>query len=121
MAHMSYPENGTFESQGPCPASHPVRVSQLFYETIWDTTQFNNKDDWPTDGSQPFVWSFGDRYVILLRNENFAEDSLVLKDRLWDSCGLRLRLARRCASAGSRFGVLCKLPGAQNADDRRSE
>ena len=60
MAHMSYPEFGSFESGGPCPASHPVRMGQLFYEVIWDTTQFNNKDDWPTDGSQPFVWSFGD-------------------------------------------------------------
>jgi len=30
------------------------------YETIWDTNQFNDKFLWPEDGSQPFVWSFGD-------------------------------------------------------------
>ncbi|KAI2783403.1 hypothetical protein F4815DRAFT_491541 [Daldinia loculata] len=42
------------------PASHPVRMNQLFYEVNWDTRQFNNKEDWPEDGSQPFVWSFGD-------------------------------------------------------------
>ncbi|KAF2002548.1 hypothetical protein P154DRAFT_430842 [Amniculicola lignicola CBS 123094] len=60
MAHMAYPESGTFETGGPCPASHPVRMPQLFYEVIWDTRPFNNKDDWPEDGSQPFVWSFGD-------------------------------------------------------------
>jgi hypothetical protein len=30
------------------------------YETVWDTRQFNNPADWPEDGSQPFVWSFGD-------------------------------------------------------------
>ncbi|KAF2259430.1 hypothetical protein CC78DRAFT_548362 [Lojkania enalia] len=60
MAHMSYPESGTFESGGPCPASHPVRTSQVMFEVIWDTRQFNNKEDWPEDGSQPFVWSFGD-------------------------------------------------------------
>ncbi|KAL5375552.1 hypothetical protein DPSP01_011133 [Paraphaeosphaeria sporulosa] len=60
MAHMSYPETGSFESGGPCPATHPVRVPQLFYEVVWDTAPFNNRDDWPTDGSQPFVWSFGD-------------------------------------------------------------
>ncbi|ORY55272.1 uncharacterized protein BCR38DRAFT_506281 [Pseudomassariella vexata] len=60
MDHMSYPESGTFESQGPCPASHPVAMPQLMYETIWDTSAFNNKEDWPEDGSQPFVWSFGD-------------------------------------------------------------
>jgi hypothetical protein len=60
MSHMSYPLNGTFESQSPCPASHPVRVPQLMYETIWDTAQFNDKSLWPEDGSQPFVWSTGD-------------------------------------------------------------
>ncbi|KAK3501446.1 hypothetical protein B0T13DRAFT_396102 [Neurospora crassa] len=60
MSHMAYPESGTFESGGPCPASHPVRVPQLMYETIWDTSQFNDKEIWPEDGSQPFVWSMGD-------------------------------------------------------------
>ncbi|KAF2841751.1 hypothetical protein M501DRAFT_928665 [Patellaria atrata CBS 101060] len=60
MEHMAYPEFGTFETGGPCPASHPVRMGQLFYEVIWDTSKFNNKADWPADGSQPFVWSFGD-------------------------------------------------------------
>ncbi|KAK3366280.1 hypothetical protein B0T24DRAFT_711821 [Lasiosphaeria ovina] len=59
MSHMSYPETGTFESGGPCPDSHPVRVPQLMYETIWNTSQFNNKADWPETG-QPFVWAMGD-------------------------------------------------------------
>lgn len=30
------------------------------YEVIWDTRRFNDANDWPTDGSQPFVWSFSD-------------------------------------------------------------
>ncbi|KAH8656718.1 hypothetical protein BGZ60DRAFT_532299 [Tricladium varicosporioides] len=60
MAHMAYPETGTFESAGPCPATHPIRTSQVMFEVIWDTKAYNNKDDWPTDGKQPFVWSFGD-------------------------------------------------------------
>ncbi|KAF2017314.1 hypothetical protein BU24DRAFT_344681 [Aaosphaeria arxii CBS 175.79] len=61
MAHVAYPSSGTFESGGPCPASHPVKLPQLFYEVIFDTTKFNDKSLWPTDGSQPFVWSFGDQ------------------------------------------------------------
>lgn len=60
MSHVSYPETGTFENGGPCPATHPVRVPQLMYETIWDTRQFNDKELWPEDGSQPFVWSMDD-------------------------------------------------------------
>jgi hypothetical protein len=30
------------------------------YEVMWDTTVFNDKSLWPTDGSQPFVYSMGD-------------------------------------------------------------
>jgi len=49
-----------FDNAGPCPDSHPVRVPQVAYETLWDTTQFN--DMWPEDGSQPFILSFGDTH-----------------------------------------------------------
>ena len=59
-SHVAYPTTGTFESGGPCPASHPVRLPQLMYEVIWDTRQFNDPDLWPEDGSQPFVYSMGD-------------------------------------------------------------
>jgi hypothetical protein len=30
------------------------------YEVVWDTTKFNNRNEWPSDGSQPFVLSTGD-------------------------------------------------------------
>lgn len=33
---------------------------------MWDTTSFNNPNDWPADGQQPFVLSTGDTYVITL-------------------------------------------------------
>jgi hypothetical protein len=60
--HVSYPESGTFESGGPCPASHPVKIPQLMLETVWDTSSFNNKADWPENADeQPFVWSSGDK------------------------------------------------------------
>jgi len=59
MSHMSYPEEGTFESGGRCPDSHPVRVGQVMYEVVWDASAF--KDEWEEGGGgQPFVWSMGD-------------------------------------------------------------
>ncbi|KXX74306.1 hypothetical protein MMYC01_208565 [Madurella mycetomatis] len=58
--HVAYPEVGTFESGGRCPSTHPVKLPQILLETIWDTSQFNRQEDWPEDGSQPFVWSNGD-------------------------------------------------------------
>ncbi|KAK0621703.1 hypothetical protein B0T17DRAFT_591537 [Bombardia bombarda] len=60
-SHVAYPKSGTFESTGPCPDTHPVRLPQVMYEVMWDTRPFNNKDLWPEDGSQPFVWSTGDQ------------------------------------------------------------
>ncbi|KAF2969087.1 hypothetical protein GQX73_g4481 [Xylaria multiplex] len=45
-----------FTNAPPCPASHPVRMPQLTYETVWDTTKFNSM--WPSGAPNPFVWSF---------------------------------------------------------------
>ncbi|KAG9233530.1 hypothetical protein BJ875DRAFT_543701 [Amylocarpus encephaloides] len=60
QSHMYSTTKGGFQPAGPCPSSHPVRVPQLAYETMWNTTEFNDKSMWPTDGSQPFVWSTGE-------------------------------------------------------------
>ncbi|KAF2032107.1 hypothetical protein EK21DRAFT_110317 [Setomelanomma holmii] len=51
-SHVAFGYNG-------CPASHPVRVPQVFFETVWDTGVFP-QSEWPADGSQPFVWAQGD-------------------------------------------------------------
>ncbi|KAF2189233.1 hypothetical protein K469DRAFT_626136 [Zopfia rhizophila CBS 207.26] len=59
-SHIAYPSSGSFESTGPCPASHPVRLPQVMYEIMWDTREFNKKELWPEDGSNPFVYSMGD-------------------------------------------------------------
>ncbi|KAF2252368.1 hypothetical protein BU26DRAFT_421057 [Trematosphaeria pertusa] len=58
QSHMYSTTKGGFREAGPCPASHPVRMPQLAYETMWNTTAF--KDMWPKDGSQPFLWSYMD-------------------------------------------------------------
>ena len=56
--HMYNTQPEAFSPAGPCPASHPVRMPQVAYETLWDTTQFNNM--WPKDGSNPFFLSYND-------------------------------------------------------------
>lgn len=81
MDHVAYPKAGpsNFLSTGDCPSTHPVKIPQLMLEVclhyspqptslilttqqvVWDTTAFNNKADWPADGSQPFVLSTGDK------------------------------------------------------------
>ena len=38
------------------------------YEVVWDTTQFNDRSEWPEDGrSQPFVLSTGDDTGLVRR------------------------------------------------------
>ncbi|KAH8745582.1 hypothetical protein F5883DRAFT_609643 [Diaporthe sp. PMI_573] len=51
-SHVTFGYNG-------CPSSHPVRLPQVFFETVWDTGVFP-ESEWPEDGSQPFVWAQGD-------------------------------------------------------------
>jgi len=60
-AHIAYPQRGTFESGGACPTTHPVHIPQVMYEIMFDTSGFNDKAQWPEDGSQPFFWSMGDK------------------------------------------------------------
>ncbi|CAN9363694.1 unnamed protein product [Alternaria alternata] len=52
------PQTLDFPTQ-PCKTGIMTAVR---FPTCWDgdTSKFNNKADWPEDGSQPFVWSFGD-------------------------------------------------------------
>lgn len=60
QAHMYNTAKEAFQPAGPCPASHPVRMPQLAYETLWDTAQFNSM--WPENGNgpNPFFLSYGD-------------------------------------------------------------
>lgn len=45
-----------FVNAAKCPSTHPIRVPQVTFETVWDTTKFNSM--WPAGTPNPFVWSF---------------------------------------------------------------
>jgi hypothetical protein len=56
-SHMYNTVNSEGFTNAPaCPSSHPVRVPQVTFETVWDTSKFNSM--WPSGGANPFVWSF---------------------------------------------------------------
>jgi hypothetical protein len=57
-SHVAY--SGTSALAGDkCPSTHPVRIPQVMYEIMFDTTQFNKAEYWK-NGKQPLVYSFGD-------------------------------------------------------------
>ncbi|KAK3387362.1 hypothetical protein B0H63DRAFT_431214 [Podospora didyma] len=63
MSHVAYATGSSANDVGPtgkCPSTHPVVIPQVMYEVRWQTDQFG-KELWPEDGSQPFVWSTGDK------------------------------------------------------------
>ncbi|KAK4444540.1 hypothetical protein QBC34DRAFT_442497 [Podospora aff. communis PSN243] len=58
-SHVAY--SGTSNLAGDkCPASHPVRIPQVMYEIMYDTSEFANPEYYK-NGKQPLVYSFGDR------------------------------------------------------------
>lgn len=57
-SHVAYSE-GRALAGDQCPSSHPVRIPQVMYEIMYDTSGFADPKYYQ-DGKQPLVYSFGD-------------------------------------------------------------
>jgi len=58
QSHMYNTVKDAFQVSDPCPASHPVRVPQVAYETLWETQLFD--DMWTVGEENPFTLSYAD-------------------------------------------------------------
>ncbi|OCL07621.1 hypothetical protein AOQ84DRAFT_377513 [Glonium stellatum] len=56
QSHVAYSGSGA-TGGGSCPSTHPVKLPQVMYELMWNVSSFMDKSIWPTDGSNPFMYS----------------------------------------------------------------
>ncbi|KAH6682911.1 hypothetical protein B0J14DRAFT_134100 [Halenospora varia] len=57
-SHVAYGSSKGADGGGTCPSTHPVKLPQIMYELMWNVTSFvNDKSAWPSDGSNPFIYS----------------------------------------------------------------
>lgn len=63
QSHVAYSSGSGATGGGACPSTHPVKLPQIMYELMWNVTNFADRNMWPTDGSDPFVYSMNLGYV----------------------------------------------------------
>jgi hypothetical protein len=61
-SHVAYAPGNSALANDKCPSTHPVRIPQVMYEIMFDTSQFADPKYFE-DGKQPLVYSFGDPLV----------------------------------------------------------
>ncbi|KAK0609675.1 hypothetical protein B0T17DRAFT_566202 [Bombardia bombarda] len=57
-SHVAY-QSGSALAGDKCPSTHPVRIPQVMYEIMYDTSSFADPAYYK-NGKQPLVYSFGD-------------------------------------------------------------
>ncbi|KAI0418270.1 hypothetical protein F5X98DRAFT_386487 [Xylaria grammica] len=57
QSHVAYSSGSGATGGGACPSTHPVKLPQIMYELMWDTHEFVNSPDFPTDGTNPYIYS----------------------------------------------------------------
>ena len=101
QSHVAYAPSGMALPGDRCPSTHPVRIPQVMYEIMFDTTQFNDAKYWQ-NGKQPLVYSFGDPYVLCAPNaplDRLSDPVLFFQYWLWCPWRLPVWLERRCSPA----------------------
>ncbi|KAK4466350.1 hypothetical protein QBC42DRAFT_302685 [Cladorrhinum samala] len=113
-----------FPNAPKCPSSHPVRMPQVTYETVWDTSKFNSM--WPSGAPNPFVWSFEGTsgygthadYMFGWKGDSLQR-AMDKSECFYDGCGSikkqAMAVANQCAIKETvreeTLGWLAKLPG----------
>ncbi|KIH93831.1 hypothetical protein SPBR_06047 [Sporothrix brasiliensis 5110] len=124
QSHMYNTVNSDgFTNAAACPSSHPVRVPQVTFETVWDTSKFNSQ--WKSGAPNPFVWSFeGNSYgthadYMFGWKGDALQRAMNKSECFYDGCGSikkqQMSVANQCKIKDivkeDTLGWLTELPG----------
>ncbi|OAG02130.1 uncharacterized protein CC84DRAFT_999252 [Paraphaeosphaeria sporulosa] len=59
-SHVAYAPGSNALAGDKCPSTHPVRIPQVMYEIMYDTSGAMSDPKYFQNGKQPLVYSFGD-------------------------------------------------------------
>jgi hypothetical protein len=129
QSHVKYVDGSNLAGD-KCPSTHPVRIPQVMYEIMYDTSSFADAKYY-TNGKQPLVYSFGDttgygahgdylfgwedsalqRAMNALGTNCYSETCPVLKLQSWDNVNACTKAKQANVNTGT-DSWLPSLPGA---------
>ncbi|KAH3987405.1 hypothetical protein HBI80_100720 [Parastagonospora nodorum] len=113
QSHVAYGQGSGANGGGSCPSTHPVKLPQIMYEVMWDVNKFADKSLWPTDGSDPFVYSMNIGGAAAHGDYVFGWEGDSLQKAMDNNCNLN--------TACPKAGLTVQQPATYNACKKKQQ